>query len=524
MYRINVLIPIDEYTIEAGAYEIKETLEKKVRDNKLDKEIHISETGSVNLIGKGVILLIYPDNIIYINVKTSDIDTIVNEHFLKGRPVKNLILTEKFEMPNIISKPKKDTLKSQRRIVLERAGVINPESIEEYIATMGYEALGKALTSMSPEQVLNEVKESGLRGRGGAGFPTGLKWSFTAPLKGDKFIICNADEGEPGTFKDRLILEGDPHKLIEGMALAGYAIGANKGYVYIRGEYDLSIKRLQNAINQAREYGLLGNNILGSNFSFDIEIRKGAGAYVCGEETALIESMEGKRGHPRNKPPFPGQKGFRNLPTVVNNVETLANVPNIILNGASWFKSFGTPKSPGTKVYTILGMVNHPGLIEVPMGTTLRNIINDFAGGMIEGKKFKAAQIGGSAGALISDKMLDTPLDYESLGEYSAVLGSGAILILDESTEIPDFLRSVLKFFKHESCGKCSPCRIGTTYLFNAGLKLYKRLITENEWNKMLNTAKVMQLTSFCALGQSLILPLKSANDFFYEEISSYFK
>lgn len=524
MYRINVLIPIDEYTIESGAYRIKELLEKKLRENKLDNEVHVSETGSINLIGKGVVLLVYPDNIVYINIKEDDIDTIINEHFLKGRIVKSLILSDKFEIPNIISKSKTNTLAAQRRIVLERAGVIDPESIDEYIATMGYEALGKALTSMTSEQVLNEVKESGLRGRGGAGFPTGLKWSFTAPLKGEKYIICNADEGEPGTFKDRLILEGDPHKLIEGIALASYAVGATKGYVYIRGEYDLSIKRLNHAINQAKEYGLLGNNILGSNFSFDIEIRKGAGAYVCGEETALIESMEGKRGHPRNKPPFPGQKGFRNLPTVVNNVETLANVPNIILNGAKWYRTFGTQKSPGTKVYTILGMVNHPGLIEVPMGTTLRTIINDFAGGMIEGKKFKAAQIGGSAGALISDKMLDTPLDYESLGEYSAVLGSGAILVLDESTEIVDFLRAVLKFFKHESCGKCSPCRIGTTYLFNSGLKLYKRLLTENEWNKILNTAKVMHLTSFCALGQSLILPLKSANDFFYDEISQYFK
>lgn len=523
IYRMHALFVIDENTIDAGAYDVKEELKKKVRNANLHTEINIGETGSINLIGKGVLLIIFPDNVIYTNVKVEDLDEIISEHFLKGRPVKRLMLKEKFNLPNINFEIQSPLMKKQFRNVLERSGTIDPESIEEYIATYGYEALGKALTEMTPQEVLEEVKKSGLRGRGGAGFPTGLKWSFTAPLKGEKYIVCNADEGEPGTFKDRLILEGDPHKLIEGMILAGFAVGANRGFVYIRGEYYLSIKRLSKAIEQAREYGILGDNIFNSGFSFDIEIRKGAGAYVCGEETALIESMEGKRGHPRKKPPFPGQVGFRGKPTVVNNVETLANVPNIILKGADWFRSIGTEKSPGTKVYTILGKVNQPGLIEVPMGTTLREIINDYAGGMLKGKKFKAAQIGGSAGALINEEMLDTPLDFDSLGQYSAVLGSGAILILDEETEIVDFLRAVMKFFKHESCGKCSPCRVGTQFLFMKSIELYKRNLTVKEWQKMIETAEIMQKASFCALGQSPILPLSSANKYFYDEIASYF-
>ncbi|NMC67456.1 MAG: NADH-quinone oxidoreductase subunit NuoF [Spirochaetales bacterium] len=523
MYRTHLLFVIDQNTIDAGAYAVKYEFEKEIKSANLLEEVKISETGSVNLIGKGVIILVFPDSVLYTNVSVNDVKEIVNEHLLKGRPVKRLVLSESFDIPNITITPTRETLKKQNRIVLERAGVINPESIEEYIATMGYEALGKVVTNMKPAEVVDEVKKSGLRGRGGAGFPTGLKWSFTAPLSGEKYVVCNADEGEPGTFKDRLILEGDPHKLIEGMAICGYAVGAIKGYVYIRGEYTLSIQRLAKAIRDAKEYGFLGNNIFGSNFSFDIEIRKGAGAYVCGEETALIESMEGKRGHPRAKPPFPGQVGFRNKPTVVNNVETLANVPNILLNGADWYKSFGTKNAPGTKVYTILGKVNHPGLIEVPMGITLRQIINEYAGGMAPGSVFKAAQIGGSAGALISEKMLDTPLDYDSLGEYAAVLGSGAILILDQKAEIPDFLRSVMKFFAHESCGKCSPCRIGTKILLDRSIDLYKRKLSEKDWEDSIKIAKTMEKASFCALGQSLILPISSANKYFREELKDYF-
>lgn len=523
MFRTHALFVIDQNTIDAGAYAVKYELEKEITNASLQNEIKVSETGSINLIGKGVIILVFPDSVLYTNVTVNDVKEIVNEHFLKGRPVKRLVLSESFDIPNITISPAVETTKKQQRIVLERAGVINPESIDEYIATMGYEAAGKAITTMKPDEVVDIVKKSGLRGRGGAGFPTGLKWSFTSPLPGEKYVVCNADEGEPGTFKDRLILEGDPHKLIEGMLVCGYAIGAIMGYVYIRGEYNLSIKRLQKAIDDARAYGLLGKNIFDTNFSFDIEIRKGAGAYVCGEETALIESMEGKRGHPRVKPPFPGQVGFRNKPTIVNNVETLSNVPNILLKGADWYRSFGTKNAPGTKVYTILGKVNHPGLIEVPMGITLRQIINEYAGGMCAGSVFKAAQIGGSAGALISEKMLDTPLDYDSLGQWAAVLGSGAILILDQKTEIPDFLRSVMKFFEHESCGKCSPCRIGTKILFDKSMELYKRKLKKQEWEEMLNIANTMEKTSFCPLGQSLILPISSADKYFKEELENYF-
>jgi NADH:ubiquinone oxidoreductase subunit F (NADH-binding) len=405
--------------------------------------------------------------------------------------------------------------------VLRNSGVINPENIDEYIAREGYEAIGKAL-ALKPEGVIEEIKKSGLIGRGGAGFTTGMKWDFARKAPdGVKYIVCNADEGEPGTFKDRLILEGDPHKLIEAMIIAGYAVGANKGFVYIRGEYALSIERLEKALSQAREYGLLGDNILESGFSFDISIMKGAGAYVCGEETALIESLEGKRGHPRNKPPYPVTEGLWGKPTVVNNVETLANVPDIIRHGAEWFRGYGTDKCPGTKVYTIIGNVATPGLIEAEMGTTLRDIIYEYAGGIKEGKKFKCALIGGAAGAFLGPDMLDVQLDFVNLKEYAAVLGSGAILVMDEGADVVDMLQSVLHFFKHESCGHCVPCRLGTAQL----VKIIDRVVdskgTQEDIGKLLNISEVMRDTSFCPLGQSLYLPISSLLKYFKDEVNA---
>ncbi len=405
--------------------------------------------------------------------------------------------------------------------MLRNSGVINPENIDEYIAREGYEAIGKAL-ALKPEGVIEEIKKSGLIGRGGAGFTTGMKWDFARKAPdGVKYIVCNADEGEPGTFKDRLILEGDPHKLIEAMIIAGYAVGANKGFVYIRGEYALSIERLEKALSQAREYGLLGDNILESGFSFDISIMKGAGAYVCGEETALIESLEGKRGHPRNKPPYPVTEGLWGKPTVVNNVETLANVPDIIRHGAEWFRGYGTDKCPGTKVYTIIGNVATPGLIEAEMGTTLRDIIYEYAGGIKEGKKFKCALIGGAAGAFLGPDMLDVQLDFVNLKEYAAVLGSGAILVMDEGADVVDMLQSVLHFFKHESCGHCVPCRLGTAQL----VKIIDRVVdskgTQEDIGKLLNISEVMRDTSFCPLGQSLYLPISSLLKYFKDEVNA---
>lgn len=398
----------------------------------------------------------------------------------------------------------------QKRIVLEHIGRIDPESIDEYIALGGYETLSSALTEKTPAEILSEIKKSGLRGRGGAGFPTGLKWSFTAPIESErKYLVCNADEGEPGTFKDRLIMEGDPHKLIEGMALAARAISAGKGYIYIRGEYFLAIKRMKKAIESAREHNFLGKNIFDTNFSFDIEIKRGAGAYICGEETALIESIEGHRGHPRTKPPFPGISGLWGYPTVVNNVETLANITPIIKNGAQWFRTFGTDKSPGTKVYTILGRVRNNGLVEVEMGTTLRDIINCYGGGMEDGKKFQAALVGGAAGGFIRPEELDVPLAYETLEAHGKVLGSGAILVLSEDDDLEKVVLNILDFFVNESCGKCVPCRDGYPQLLNM-MKNYMGNHDVSIYKRLNHLAHVMAKTSLCALGQSAILPVSS--------------
>ncbi len=406
-----------------------------------------------------------------------------------------------------------------KRIVLDNVGGIHPERIEDSLARGGYDGLKKAL-SLMPEQVIALVGTSGLRGRGGAGFPTGLKWKFAAKAVGaPKYIVCNADEGEPGTFKDRPIMEGDPHKLVEGIIIAGYAIGAGKGYIYVRGEYALSIQRLRKAIADARRHGFLGSNVLGSGFDFELEVKEGAGAYVCGEETALIDSLEGKRGQPRVKPPYPANVGVYNLPTAVNNVETLANVPGILLHGADWFRSFGTEACPGTKIYLVMGDVNHPGFLEADMGTTLSEIIDGYGGGIKGGRKFKAALVGGAAGMFLGPPALSARMDFDAMKEFQATLGSGSVLVMDETRSLPEMLWSVLHFFQHESCGKCTPCRAGCPELVKIGARLKDGNASAKDLDVMLNLSQVMWTSSLCPLGQSLIMPVKSALDNFGAEL-----
>ncbi|MBW6514252.1 MAG: NADH-quinone oxidoreductase subunit NuoF [Candidatus Syntrophosphaera sp.] len=510
-YRSHILVGINETSLLAGVQDFIKALRLELAKHNLQEEINVLETGPLGFFGRGICLAVYPENVNYQDVKLEDIPELVEEHFLKGRPVNRLVLESvgKFS-------PKFDY---DKRIVLRNSGIIDPESIDEYIGAGGYEALEKALLQMQPIDIVNEVKKSGLRGRGGAGFPAGVKWSFTAPIDApQKYVVVNADEGEPGTFKDRLIMEGDPHQLIEGIMICARAVGASKAWIYIRGEYKLCIQRLRKAIDQCREYGILGKNIFESGFDLDIDIRIGAGAYVCGEETALIESLEGNRGNPRSKPPFPGVKGLWDAPTVVNNVETLANVPFIIRNGAEAFIQHGTPDCTGTKVFTILGDVAHPGLCEVDMGTTLRTIINDYAGGMKKGFRFKAALVGGAAGVFLPERMLDVKMDFASLNQYAAVLGSGAILVLNEHQSVVDMLWSILRFFRHESCGKCSPCKTGTQQLYRLITKIRKGEGSMDDVELMITIAETMFNTSFCALGQSPVMAIRSAVENFKDE------
>lgn len=503
-YRSHVLIGIDDASLAAGVKELEALLRSELQKNNLSEEINILETGTLGLFGTGVSMTVFPEQVTYVNLKETDIPVIVSEHFLKGRPVNNLLLKAPLK--------KHYDYNYKNRIVLANSGKINPEDIKDYLAAGGYEGWEKALLNMKPAEIVDEVKASGLRGRGGAGFPTGLKWSFTAPIEAEqKLFVINADEGEPGTYKDRLIMEGDPHKLLEGIMIGSYAVGATKAYIYIRGEYKLCIHRLEHAIAEAYEYGILGKNIFESGYDLDILIKIGAGAYVCGEETALIESMEGNRGNPRSKPPFPGVEGAWKLPTVVNNVETIANVPSIISNGSQWYKGYGPEGCSGTKVYTIMGDVNLPGLTEVDMGTSLRTIIDEFGGGIKEGHEFKAALVGGAAGVFLPAERLDVNMDYNSLKEYAAVLGSGAILVMDERTDMVEMLYSVIRFFRHESCGKCSPCANGNQMLYKLITKIRKGEGTEEDLDNMIIIADTMFHTSFCALGQSLIMPIKSA-------------
>jgi len=523
--RAHVLVRGGTPCVLKGGKAIKDELVKEVGRYELMDEIRIIETGCLGPCDEGPVILVYPEGIMYSRLKTKDIPVIVEHHLLKGRVVEELVYQEKKpeDMKKVVSLEHQDYLETQHRIVLRNCGRIDPDSINEYIANEGYQALGKCLTELTSEQVLAVIKESGLRGRGGAGFPTGLKWSFTANTEGDqKYIVCNADEGEPGTFKDRLILEGDPHSIIEGMAIAGYAVGADRGIVYIRGEYSLSIERMKKAIVQAKEVGVLGNAIFGTDFHFELEIRSGAGAYVCGEETALLESIEGNRGEPRVKPPYPGVSGLWEKPTVVNNVETLANVAPIILNGADWFKEIGTAKCPGTKVFTMLGEINNQGLIEVPMGITLREVINGVGGGIPGARSFKVAQTGGTSGGCLPAEFLDLPMDYDTLANAGSALGSGALLIMDETHCIIDILKCFMKFFCHESCGKCTPCREGTTRLYELLTGFSEGKATEKDIALIKELAKTMELSALCGLGQAAPMPVLTCLKYFEAEFRAH--
>jgi len=514
------MIPVDADSVIIGAREIKSLFSAEIGRRGLADEIAVMETGSFGPTNAGVIAAVQPDGVVYGNLTPETVVDIVEEHLVKGRISGRHLLTHEYPPPVSSATDSRQT-QYVGRIVLDNCGRIDPENIDEYIGNDGYFALGTALTEMTPEQVLGVVTDSGLRGRGGAGFPTGMKWGFCAQAEGDqKYIICNADEGEPGTFKDRLIMEGDPHKVVEGMALCGYAIGATMGYVYIRGEYKISIERIEKAIADARESGLLGDDLFGSGFAFDIEVKIGAGAYVCGEETALIESMEGKRGVPRLKPPFPASHGYLGKPTNVNNVETLATIPAIVRNGAQWFKGFGTAGTPGTKVYTIIGHVNRPGLIEVPAGVTLREVLTDYAGGMFSGE-FKMAQLGGTAGEILGPEMLDVPMDYDAMAKVGHVLGSGAILIMNETVSVNAFLDSCMRFFRHESCGNCNPCRNGTKALTDITGRLKAGQGYSGDIQLMEELVMSLKSMAYCPLGQSLAGPTMSAIRYFREEVEA---
>lgn len=519
MYRSHVLVCGGTGCTSSGSEQIITTLEQEILKNGLDKEVKVIKTGCFGLCALGPIMIVYPEGSFYSLVKTEDIPEIVNEHLLKGRIVKRLLYTETVTDENVKSLNETDFYKKQLRIALKNCGVINPENIDEYIALDGYQALGQVVTQMKPSEVIDVVKQSGLRGRGGGGFPTGLKWSFAAANgSSQKYVCCNADEGDPGAFMDRSVLEGDPHVIIEAMAIAGYAIGANQGYVYVRAEYPIAVKRLQIAIDQAREYGLLGLKIFGTDFAFDMELRLGAGAFVCGEETALLTSIEGHRGEPRPRPPFPAVKGLFGQPTILNNVETFANIPQIILKGADWFNGMGTEKSKGTKVFALGGKIHNTGLVEVPMGTTLREIIEEIGGGIPNGKKFKAAQTGGPSGGCIPASLMDIAIDYDSLISIGSMMGSGGFIVMDEDTCMVDIAKFFLEFTVDESCGKCNPCRIGTKRLYEMLSQICKGNATIEDLDKLEELCYHIKSNSLCALGQTAPNPVLSTLKYFREE------
>jgi NADP-reducing hydrogenase subunit HndC len=481
--------------------------------------VQVILTGCFGFCEKGPIVKVMPDNTVYVHVKPEDAQTIVEEHVIKGRKVTRLLLKDPVSKEPVSDPNKMGFFKKQLRIVLRNCGFINPENIDEYIAREGYQALGKVLTEMTPEQVIKEVKDSGQRGRGGAGFSTGLKWELARKNKSDeKYVVCNADEGDPGAFMDRSVLEGDPHSVLEAMAICGYSIGASNGLIYIRAEYPLAIERLKIAINQARESGLLGNNIFGTGFNFDIKLRYGAGAFVCGEETALIHSMEGLRGEPTVKPPFPAEAGYLNKPTNVNNVETFAAIPAIILKGAKWFSSIGSPKSKGTKVFALAGKINNVGLIEVPMGTTLREVIFEIGGGIRNGKKFKGIQTGGPSGGCLSEKHLDIPIDFDNLIAAGSIMGSGAMIILDEDDCMVSMAKFFLQFTVEESCGKCAPCRIGNKRLHELLGQICEGKGSIGDLDRLRNMSVVIKDTALCGLGQTSPNPVLSMMDNYYDE------
>jgi NADP-reducing hydrogenase subunit HndC len=494
-------------------------LEQELKKHGLEGEAKVINTGCFGFCEKGPIVKIHPDNTFYVEVKPEDAAEIVSEHLLKGRRVERLLFTDPENKKHIPDSKHMGFYRKQIRIALRNCGLIDPENVDEYLARDGYAALGKVLTEMTPEATINEIKASGLRGRGGGGFPTGLKWEITRKSRADqKYVVCNADEGDPGAFMDRSILEGDPHAVLEAMAICGYAIGATVGLIYIRAEYPLAIKRLNIAIEQAREYGLLGKDIFGSGFDFDVEMRYGAGAFVCGEETALIHSMEGHRGEPTFKPPFPSVEGYLGKPTNVNNVETFANIPIIINKGADWFAGIGTEKAKGTKVFALAGKINNVGLIEVPMGTTLRDVIFEIGGGIKDGKKFKAVQTGGPSGGCLTEKHLDTPIEYDTLIEAGSMMGSGGMIVMDEDDCMVSVAKFYLDFTVEESCGKCSPCRIGNKRLYEMLETITKGEGTMETLEKLKNLSYVIKDTSLCGLGQTAPNPVLSTLDNFWDE------
>ena len=519
MYRSHVLVCGGTGCTSSGSARIRERLEKEIEANGLSDEVCVVKTGCFGLCALGPIMIVYPEGTFYSMVQEEDIPEIVTEHLLKGNVVKHLLYEETVKADKIIPLNETNFYKKQHRVALRNCGVINPEKIDEYIGTGGYEALGIVLTEKKPEDVIQILLDSGLRGRGGAGFPTGLKWKFAAGNDADqKYVCCNADEGDPGAFMDRSILEGDPHAVLEAMAIAGYAIGASQGYIYVRAEYPLSVKRLRMAIEQAEKYGLLGKNIFDSGFDFDIELRLGAGAFVCGEETALMTSIEGNRGEPRPRPPFPALKGLFQKPTILNNVETYANIPQIIVNGPEWFASMGTEKSKGTKVFALGGKIHNTGLVEIPMGTTLREIVEEIGGGVPNGKKFKAAQTGGPSGGCIPAEHLDIPIDYDNLLSIGSMMGSGGLIVMDEDTCMVDIAKFFLEFTVDESCGKCTPCRIGTRRMLEILEKITKGQATMEDLDKLEELCYHLQSNSLCALGQTAPNPVLSTLRYFRDE------
>ncbi len=521
MYRSQVLICGGTVCTSSGSVKIAKRLQEEIDKNGLTDEVMVVRTGCFGLCALGPIMIVYPEGTFYSMVKEEDIAEIVSEHLLKGRIVTRLVYDETVAENEIKSLKETDFYKKQHRIALRNCGVINPECIDEYIGRNGYEALGKVLKTMTPDDVIQIILDSGLRGRGGGGFPTGKKWQLARNLVKDadqKYVCCNADEGDPGAFMDRSVLEGDPHVVIEAMAIAGYAIGATQGYIYIRAEYPIAVQRLQIAIDQAREYGLLGKNIFDSGFDFDLDIRLGAGAFVCGEETALMTSIEGNRGEPRPRPPFPAESGLFKKPTVLNNVETYANIPQIILNGADWFASMGTEKSKGTKVFALGGKIHNTGLVEVPMGTTLREVIYEIGGGIPNGKAFKAAQTGGPSGGCIPAEHLDIPIDYDNLIAIGSMMGSGGLIVMDEDNCMVDIAKFFLQFTVDESCGKCTPCRIGTKRLYEMLEKITSGNATMEDLDKMEKLCYYIKNNSLCGLGQTAPNPVLSTLRYFKNE------
>ncbi len=524
LYRAHVLICGGTGCTSSGSQELISLFEQQLKEKNLDKEIKVVRTGCFGLCAAGPVVIVYPDGTFYSRVKPENVEEIVNEHLIKGRQVQHLIYVDHTaEEAHHQSLDEIGFYKKQRRIALRNCGVIDPENIDEYIALDGYKALEKVLTEMSREAVIDEIKRSGLRGRGGGGFSTGMKWQFAYNSSGEKkYVACNADEGDPGAFMDRSVLEGDPHTIIEAMAIAAYAIGADEGYVYVRAEYPIAVQRLQIAIDQARDYGLVGDDILGTGFKFDLHIRLGAGAFVCGEETALMESIEGRRGEPRPRPPFPAVKGLFGKPTVLNNVETYANVCQIILNGADWFAAMGTERSKGTKVFALGGKIVNTGLVEIPMGTPLREIIYDIGGGIPNGKAFKAVQTGGPSGGCIPAKYLDIPIEYDSLIEIGSMMGSGGMIVMDEDNCMVDIARFFLDFTVDESCGKCTPCRIGTRRMLEILQRITRGEGQDGDIEKLEALAKNIKATALCGLGQTAPNPVLSTLKYFRDEYEAH--